>query len=98
MKMQVSALSILETLREGLRMGAQSSKVYVMALTGLRLAIRMSCAAGHHAFTDDAISMLCTATGVYSPAPPGSALESRQLQVHYHCWHTRVQFSAVLST
>lgn len=62
-------------------MGAQSPKVYVMALTGLRLAIRMSCASGHHAFTDDAISMLCTATGVYSPAPPGSAHEARQLKV-----------------
>jgi hypothetical protein len=78
--MQVSALSILETLREGLRMGAQSPKIYMMALTGLRLAIRMSCAAGHHTFTDDAISMLCTATGVYSPAPPGSPHEARQLQ------------------
>ena len=62
-------------------MGAQSPKVYVMALTGLRLAIRMSSAAGHHAFTDDSISMLCTATGVYSPAPPGSPHEARQMQV-----------------
>lgn len=79
--MQVSALSILETLKEGLRMGAQSPKLYGMALSGLRLAIRMSCAAGHHAVTDDAISMLCTATGVYSPAPPGSPHEARQLQV-----------------
>lgn len=64
-------------------MGAQSQKVYGMSLTGLRLAIRMSCASGHHAFTDDAISMLCIATGVYSPAPPGSPLEARQLQVGY---------------
>jgi hypothetical protein len=70
-------------------MGAHSPKVYVMTLTGLRLAIRMSCAAGHHAFTDDAISMLCTATGVYSPAPPGSSHEARQLQVSAkHTRHT----------
>jgi hypothetical protein len=77
----VSSLSILDALREGLRMGAGAPKVFKMTLTGLRLAIRMSCGAGHHAFTDDAISMLCTATGVYSPAPPASPMEARQLQV-----------------
>lgn len=44
------------------------------------MAIRMSSAAGHYTFTDDAVSMLTTATGVYAPAPPGSVAEGRQMQ------------------
>lgn len=78
--LQVSSLSILDTIKEGLRLGAASSQAYSNALEAVRVAIRLSSAAGHHTFTDDAVSMLTTATGVYSPAPPGTPAEARQMQ------------------
>lgn len=77
---QVSSLSILDTIKEGLRLGATSPKAYSDALEAVRVAIRMSATAGHYNFTDDAVSMLTTATGVYSPATPGSGAEARQMQ------------------
>lgn len=78
--MQVSSLSILDVIKEGLRLGAASPKAYSDALEAVRVAIRLSSATGHYTFTDDAVSMLTTATGVYSPAPPASHAESRQMQ------------------
>eukprot|EP00892_Ulva_mutabilis_P008052 jgi/Ulvmu1/5619/UM023_0158.1 len=78
--LQVSSLSILDTIKAGLRLGATSPEAYSDALEAVGVAIRMSATAGHYTFTDDAVSMLTTATGVYSPAPPGSCAEARQMQ------------------
>jgi hypothetical protein len=78
--LHVSAVSISEVLKEGLRIGAEDEATYSSALSGLRHLVHMTSAAAMHAQCEDAVSMLCMATGVYSPALPGTFQEARQVQ------------------
>jgi hypothetical protein len=73
---QASSASIEETLKEGLRCNATFSA----ALKSVRDLIFMTGAMGLHALCEDFVSMLCIASGVYSPAPRNSPEEGRQLQ------------------
>ena len=74
-------MSIAEALKAGLRAGSAADATYATALAGVRHEVHMTAAMGMDAQCEDAVSMLCMATGVYAPAPPGSKAEARQLQV-----------------
>lgn len=78
--------SLAEILKEGVRVpqGAAASdavsSVYASALEGCRHLIALTARFGMHALCEDAVSMLCVASGVFSPAPHGSPQEARQVR------------------
>lgn len=79
--LQVSTVSIAEALKAGLRAAAAADTTYASALAGLRQQVHLTAIMGMDAQCEDAVSMLCVATGIYAPAPPASKAEHRQLLV-----------------
>lgn len=67
--------------KAGVRGMGMSDVAFAAALAGLQDTVFLTAAVGLGAECEDAVSMLCLASGVYDPAPPGGALEGRQLQV-----------------
>lgn len=87
---QVSSASLEETLKEGLRRSA----TFFAALQAARDLVYMTGTLGMHALCEDFVSMLCIASGVYSPAPPHSPEEGRQLQALRALVDTALGFEA----
>ena len=77
---QVSSSVLTDALKSGVRGAGANNACYADALRGLRHLVHMTAALDLQAECEDAVSMLCVATGAYSPAPPGSLDEARQLQ------------------
>lgn len=80
--LQVCGSSMLAALKGGLR---SAGAAHSPALLGMRPLIHVTATMGMELQCEDAVAMLCMAAGVYSPAPPESALAERQLQVRDTC-------------